>query len=262
MHADFDTNPSLVTVRNYIKLLVQNFLGKEKSDLIFEHKTSRNFFKHNSLLNETQVDTIARIICFGCTGAPDAAYFWGLKDHMMNDDMFNIKDSIDWIYNDFNTKKIHFSELDCGIHILPNMQSKFALHIDPFYSRFQTVGNNVHRAGWKHIVQCMRSANDLYKTQNYVNTEKPIMIDTFSDRTFLWGESTFLAAGLLPYSSPWIGFIHHTFDESHSTYNCVTMMSKKSFADSIPYCKGLIVMSETLKHQVESYMDAYGFPLD
>ena len=49
---------------------------------------------------------------------------------------------------------------------------------------------------------------------------------------------------VLPYRRDWIGVIHHTFDTSHSDYNCVELFKNEDFLISLNHCKGLVVLSE------------------
>ena len=58
----------------------------------------------------------------------------------------------------------------------------------------------------------------------------------------------------IPYTKPWIGFIHHTCEEDYSPNNTVNLFKNKYFLQSLKTCKGLIVLSAHLKAQVEKLL--------
>lgn len=89
-----------------------------------------------------------------------------------------------------------------------------------------------HRSGWKYVVESLLS----------LQQSNGILCDTYIDRTFHWKKPSFL-----PYSQPWIGFSHHTFDVNYSDYNNVKLLQNQFFLDSLPYCKALIVFSNVMK---------------
>jgi hypothetical protein len=59
-----------------------------------------------------------------------------------------------------------------------------------------------------------------------------------------------IEAGIIPYKSNWIGFIHHTLYQDESGYNCVELLKCKEFIESLKCCKGLIVLSNYLKEKL------------
>ena len=93
----------------------------------------------------------------------------------------------------------------------------------------------VHRSGWPFVL------SNLYTLQKSTG----IICDSYVDRTFHWLNPS----GLLPYTKPWMGFIHHTFDTTYSDYNCQQLIQNQDFIDSLPQCKGLIVFSIELQEQ-------------
>ena len=58
----------------------------------------------------------------------------------------------------------------------------------------------------------------------------------------------------IPYTKPWIGFIHHTCEEDYSPNNTVNLFKNIYFILSLNTCKGLIVLSAHLKAQVEKLL--------
>lgn len=79
-----------------------------------------------------------------------------------------------------------------------------------------------------------------------------LVVDTYMDRTFHWGCDSLVGDGKLPYISPWIGFLHHTFDTTHSQYNCKRLLKNPVFLASLDVCKGVIVLSNYLAKALQS----------
>jgi hypothetical protein len=52
---------------------------------------------------------------------------------------------------------------------------------------------------------------------------------------------------IIPYTTKWVGFIHHTMYQDESNYNCIQLLKNKYFLESLNYCKGLIFLSKYLK---------------
>lgn len=86
-----------------------------------------------------------------------------------------------------------------------------------------------------------------------------ILLDSYVDRTFS-PEFINTPNTLLPYSRPWIGFVHHTFDTTFSLNNCVTLFQTAKFLSSLPMCKGLIALSVTLKNALKTALTNAGYP--
>jgi len=104
----------------------------------------------------------------------------------------------------------------------------------------------MHRSGWPFVLSY------LYKLQS----DDGVLCDTYVDRTFLWG-----ATGQIPYTRPWIGFIHHTFDTSFSSYNNVTLLKNDNFLASLPHCKGLFIFSERSQSKWKRQIQKLGYSI-
>lgn len=95
-----------------------------------------------------------------------------------------------------------------------------------------------HRSGWQYVYKNL---------EIFHNDNSPVFLDLYVDRTFHWNLELNCVLNLIPYKNPWIGFIHHTFDESFSSYNCNTLFNCKEFIESLVFCKALFVLSKYLK---------------
>jgi hypothetical protein len=231
-------------------------LGAEACERMLGRETGNEAF---AALSPADLDAVARLVCFACTDCPDASYLWGLRDNMRAQPGFNLTAAMKWIYNDFacraGTASSSPSPAPAPVaRSLAAMALPVPARIDPFYKRHGTSGPNLHRAGWQYVVQSLK---DMPGARPW-SDRGALIVDTFLDRTFLWCERAYRTAGVLPYVEPWMGFIHHTFDQEHSTYNAHTLIATPSFADSLACCRGLIVLSDYLKAQLRAALDAAG----
>jgi hypothetical protein len=104
----------------------------------------------------------------------------------------------------------------------------------------QIDNSGAHRSGWQYV----------YSNISSLNNSKAIMLDLYVDRTFHWERDTLSYSGVIPYRKPWVGVIHHTFEESFGSYNNTVLFENDLFIKSLDTCKGIIVLSEYLKKQV------------
>jgi len=106
----------------------------------------------------------------------------------------------------------------------------------------QKGSEHTHRSGWTWV------HNNIINLSSYENNLP--LLDLSVDETFFWKMDQLKELDIIPYSVPWYGFIHHTFNESFSEYNCKNLLKNECFLESLPHCKGLIVMSDYLKNQL------------
>ena len=86
--------------------------------------------------------------------------------------------------------------------------------------------------------------------KQYSTTDKSsLLLDLYVDRTFHWKRDIFKYIGIVPYTQPWMGVVHHTFDTTFSEYNNQTLLQCSEFLESLDHCKGIIVLSKTLQEQ-------------
>lgn len=97
----------------------------------------------------------------------------------------------------------------------------------------------LHRHGWLYIC-------DNIIQPMVIERSSPLILDLYADKTFNWKNTNVK----LPYTQNWIGICHHTFDTEFSSNNLYSLINNVYFKESIPFCKGLIVLSEYLKRQL------------
>ena len=106
--------------------------------------------------------------------------------------------------------------------------------------------NGAHRGGW--YLAC----EELFRlsSRNRHNNHNGMICDMYVDRTFHWARSYMLYRGIIPYTSPWCGFIHHTSDVSYSEYNAEVLFTIPEFIQSLHTCLALFTLSEPLSHYI------------
>ncbi|KAF6252678.1 hypothetical protein COO60DRAFT_1643799 [Scenedesmus sp. NREL 46B-D3] len=109
--------------------------------------------------------------------------------------------------------------------------------------------DGVHRHGWAWVLRGLHNYDG-----KAIGRTPTLKLDAYLDRTMLWGYETLKAAGVLPYKTPWAGFVHHTFSGGAER-----MFERPLFLESLPHCKGLFVLSEYLGTQVRAALEARGF---
>jgi len=98
------------------------------------------------------------------------------------------------------------------------------------------VGESFHRSGWPY------SMRHLFKLQD---AKHGIQLDDFVEQTFLYRGKQRVAG----YRWPWIGIFHHppnAPDWFWDTQRLQYLMCQPSFMDSLPFLRGIIILSQYL----------------
>jgi len=190
-----------------------------------------------------QREQCARAIIYAITGSVESDCLWGLLQEIGRPG-FSLLSAVKYITEEFYRE----GGVDPQITPVSNIDDLVKLNLT--YMQ-QFVSKQQHRSGWYAVMSAMMQIND--------TGPSTMLMDTYVDRTFHWGQAVLKNVGTIPYRRPWVGVIHHTFDETHSKYNCVELLSNPVFRQSLRYCKTLIVLSEYLKEQLRDSLDAIGF---
>lgn len=154
---------------------------------------------------------------------PYGPYYYGLYEKVFSTNFIN---QIRWVVRDYYQRfKVHTSNNTSMLTIINK--------------NFQ----EVHRSGWQPIVNHLLVEFDKKLTS-------PVIVDTYIDKTFHWNKYFYTHKGIIPYTKPWIGFVHHTFNDSVNYFNCHELFKNQLFIDSLKTCKCLIVMSKCLEHEI------------
>ena len=168
-------------------------------------------------------DTIIKIVSYYLTnGTINSKYNYGLAEKMFNIN-YNYKEEWEWIINDCKN-----SSMTNNPDGLINLN-----YID------QNDYSGAHRSGWQYVFENIK----------HLHNYNGIIMDMSIDKTFHWNADINKILNIIPYTKPWVGFVHHTFDTTFSDYNCNTLLQSVDFKESLNFCKGIIVLSNDLKNK-------------
>jgi polysaccharide pyruvyl transferase WcaK-like protein len=244
-----------IQIRETIKQVIPKLISVMKQHDIKKINTSINQNNHsiiNSLLlkinniasskdfrKETDPKKMHKIVVttsYFLTNELHSKYNCGLMEKMFLPN-YNYMEEWNWIIKD----------VQLNVRSLPN-------HLDGGFFNINYINqedkSGVHRSGWNYVYE---------KLAKYHNKNHSIYLDMYVDRTFHWEKDNFKTVGLIPYSQPWMGFIHHTFDTTFSEYNNVNLLKTFEFVKSLEYCNGLFVLSKTLEIKLKEELKKIGF---
>jgi len=190
---------------------------------------------------------IARFLCYNMTGEMHHPCVWGLAENLQKPN-FNLYEALKYIYDETET-----SYKKRGVSYYPtitNFTRKTLIHVDFIFSNDFT---KYHRSGWSYVVGGLMNLDATIMLK-----QSDVFVDTYVDRSFHWGKDIMKTLGEIPYTKTWYGFIHHTFDTTHSVNNCNTLFEQDDFMVSLQTCKGLITLSQYLKTKVETALQEKG----
>ncbi|WIA10882.1 hypothetical protein OEZ85_011048 [Tetradesmus obliquus] len=199
----------------------------------------------------TSLLEVCRLICYALTESTSSPCLWGLHENCRKPD-FRLRDALRYIYDDCVAKSVTaqvVSSSSSSVAAAPIIR-----HFVQLTSQDLHEFADAHRAGWPYVV------GGLMAFDAHSNFRAPaLLVDTYVDRTFHWGHDALLQEGTIPYTAPWIGFVHHTFTPDHGPYNCNTLFSKPSFIKSLECCKCLIALSQYLADGLRAALGRAGF---
>jgi hypothetical protein len=170
-------------------------------------------------------------------------YLHGLTEKISNGTFQqNITQECSWLITDYLEKHIYNYYYKNQI---PESSNNDKLYNITYIDQHDTSG--VHRFGWAYVYDHLVPFSGTH--------EKLPLLDLYVDRTFHWDSDLMARIGVIPYTRPWYGVIHHTFNTSFSSYNCIELFKNKYFLESLRHCKGLIVLSEYLKKDFQKILD-------
>ena len=184
---------------------------------------------------------------FLVNGKFDSIYSHGLQEKMFLPN-FNYREEWKWIVKDCLSKQIQIQDqTQQPLQKQPIKQNDGRVNLQYID---QSDDSGSHRSGWQYVYE---------NIQHFHNKDSPIYMDLYLDRSFHWQKQIMKYIGLIPYTKPWVGFIHHTFDTSFSKYNADAMFKDPDFISSLSKCKCLFVLSNYLRKQVMDILQQIGF---
>lgn len=198
------------------------------------------------LLQDDELRQVAvSVVSYYLTGSIDSQYNHGMITKMF-DSEYNFRKEWCWVMRDHEGKQSVKQALDYNDQIIGgqrdirSLNSNVHFNIDYIDQEDRT---GVHRSGWRFVYDHLKPYSDSCSN---------LLVDLYVDRTFHWKRNVFKYTGVIPYTRPWVGFIHHTFDTTFSQYNNKRLLENQEFRESLKYCKCLIVLSQTLQHQLST----------
>ena len=185
------------------------------------------------LLDEISLQQIAvYMVSYFLTNSLDSPYNHGLQQKMFSMEYHYVSE---WSW-------VEKHSIENCIIISPQtiIDRKYSMRFNLEYID-QNDKSGAHRSGWKYVFDHLLPYND--------PSESSILLDLYVDRTFHWKRDIFRNIDIIPYTKPWIGFIHHTFNTDFTEYNNHNLLKTPEFLQSLPFCRGLIVLSKTLQSQ-------------
>jgi len=195
---------------------------------------------------------LSQIISFCITGKRYSRYNYGLEQKVLSQE-YDFPQSWAWIVKNYTS-----SQTFSNNHLSYDGEAqRFEawLLTDPKYMLNlrildQMDQGGVHRSGWQYIV-------DHFNVFHSENKSAPVL-DFYLDKTFGWYSSFYSVCGVIPFVKPWYGFLHHTFSTYHSENNAQQVLDNPRFLESLPFCKGIFVLSSCLKDNVISHLKKKG----
>lgn len=180
------------------------------------------------LTKEDDIFFIARIASYLLTnGRQDSPYLYGLASKLCNPN-FDYKSEFKFVINDYSSKYAV---------ILPSNVN--GIIKTDFIDQWDY--NSLHRSGWQYVFENLINLN---------NRDSDLLCDFYLDRTFGWNSNVNKISGIIPFKKSWVGFIHHTFENDVTDFNCNKLFKNKDFIKSLSCCKALLVLSDYLKNNI------------
>ena len=273
---------SLINITTLMDIICQNGESNNKyiknnkvddmiNDLhskIMDFSIQKGYTHYKNIKDKNLQNTIVSIVSYHLTSFAiykntlehnitiNSIYNFGLKEKMFNKKTeYDYKKEWRWIVNDILHKcNLDLNSINNGtftddvdtrqgtfidsIKGVENTEHKESLFNIEYMDQIDRSG--AHRSGWRYVYDNITPFN---------NRENPLHLDLYVDRTFHWNKEINKIINIIPYKKPWVGFIHHTFDTTFSDYNCNTLLNCSEFIDSLSCCKGIFVLSKTLREQ-------------
>lgn len=102
-----------------------------------------------------------------------------------------------------------------------------------------------HRSGWGMALSALKS----------LHNRDGILFDGFLEETFGWNIEQNVNRAVLPYRQPWVGVLHNPPDMppfAGSDMSPERILSSQFMRESMPYCRGIFVLSEHMKKWLAS----------
>jgi len=185
------------------------------------------------------------IVSYYLTKTLDSCYNHGLMTKMFVGD-YDFEKEWEWVLKNYQAKMrsgVMTRSDAVGGKVIPSPSQRVGMEGVRFNIDYidQNDRSGAHRSGWKYVFEHLLPWT--------TSGPDDIQLDLYVDRTFHWKREVFKYTDIIPYVRPWMGVVHHTFDTTFSDYNNDVLLKCPEFQQSLANCRGLIVLSETLRRQ-------------
>ncbi len=218
-------------------LKCKNLLNHQQvKSIINLYSKKKNVVKHvQSFIHiYNNHDNAARLMSAMTVGYPDSNYNWGIFSKLNEQVSDCIESSVHYLENVADK----FTEI---ISDLEMFRTEIPLWID--VAEFQSY-KSPHRGGWYLAIEKLAKRM----------VSSGILCDMYVDRTFHWCADYLSYMGKIPYTVPWVGFIHHTTDTSFSSHNIDVMLKNPLFIQSLNTCLCLFTLSPSLTKKLRKIL--------
>lgn len=232
-------------VRYIWKHTLRSFVDKDVAyvaDSIYKNKIKFSMLIPSEYSQKDIVklaDFVAALACFGLIHIPYPKYHFGMAEKILQNN-FAAKNEFLWVWKDHQNGNDRFFIQNPVIR-RPLFNATF-VGVEDF--------KGCHRSGWQYCLDHLMS---------FHSEKAPLIFDNYIDRTFHWAHDIYKYTGIIPFKSPWCGFIHHTFDEEYSPFNVPNLFRNETFLESLKHCHALFTLSEDLALKILVLLKQYGF---
>ena len=210
--------------------------------------------------DERLKELLVSFVDYSLTGDDNSSYHYGLGEQIFN---LNLQDGFEWILNHLAfSSRLPSSDAPREDRALPALpappapqpaarepaagepaagepesRESVSCSVNLSYVN-QNLARGLHRFGWAYVMGALE--------ERFGDDGAPLVLDGFLDKTFHWSKELYLELGKIPYRRPWVGFLHHTPTPSYTKYNTESLVRDPAFVESLPQCKGIFVLSNSL----------------
>lgn len=221
---------------------------RDARERILAYVSKRGYANVHDVADEQTKDVVVKMVSYALTGTLQSQYNHGLLEKMFERG-YNYVEEWNWVLTD-SLKRNDADSLKKRTQT--KTETKWRVALSP---TTQFPPPDVHRSGWNYVCENVaRHVNLLRKS----DAGTLPMLDLFVDGTFHWNLGAARELGLIPYRKEWTGIVHHTFDDSFSSYNSKNLFQCPEFVESLEKCRGLVVLTEYLAGQFREALKERG----
>lgn len=203
-----------------------------------------------------------RAICYGVTGDVASADTAGVQAHVLQEG-WDLRRDVVALCGEVQMRRAR-DATGQQVATSPGVsdgQTLLALYEDEACGPTGPDISGVHRSGWAFAMTGLRTLAASSYMRGDTTTpsarDRPrLLLDGYVDRTFNVAPDVLAAVGVLPYTRPWIGFVHHTFSPANGGSSVACLLRQPLFLASLPTCRCLVVFSKAMAARLQIALKA------